>query len=97
MDFEFDRTKSAANAEKHGIDFIEARRLWELPVLRLPAKRIGEPRELAIGKIGNKYWTAIIVLRGEAIRLISCRRSRDDEKELYEERIHNRRQFGAEI
>ena len=90
MRFEFDPFKSVANRKKHGIDFAEAQKLWQSPVLSLPSKRIGEPRELAIGKIGSKHWTAIIAQRGEAIRLISCRRSRDEEKELYQKRIYNR-------
>jgi uncharacterized protein len=28
MDFEFDPAKSAANLEKHGIDFVRAQALW---------------------------------------------------------------------
>ena len=91
MKFEFDPFKSAANREKHGIDFAEAQDLWQFPVLRLPSKRAGEARELAIGRIGSKYWTAIVAQRGEVIRLISCRRSRDEEKELYQKRIYDRR------
>ncbi len=29
MNFEFDTSKSKANLEKHGIDFLEAQQLWE--------------------------------------------------------------------
>ncbi len=29
MNFEFDTSKSKANLEKHGIDFVEAQQLWE--------------------------------------------------------------------
>jgi hypothetical protein len=88
--FEFDPSKSKANLEKHGIDFIEAQKLWEHPVLRLLSKVPGELRELVIGQIGSKYWTAIITRREGAIRLISCRRSRDEEKKLYEKSTNNR-------
>ena len=28
MEFEFDPAKSAANKDKHGIDFVEAQALW---------------------------------------------------------------------
>ena len=31
MDFEFDKNKSAANKQKHGIDFNEAKQLWDDP------------------------------------------------------------------
>jgi hypothetical protein len=55
MKFEFDPRKSAADRKKHGIDFVEAQKLWRSPVLRLPSKRVGEPRELAIGIIGSTH------------------------------------------
>lgn len=57
--FEFDLNKSMANKEKHGIDFYEAQRLWDDPMLiELSANTIAEPRLLSIGKIDGKYWTA---------------------------------------
>lgn len=89
MQFEFDPAKSENNKQKHGIDFVEAQKLWESPVLRLPSKKPGEPRELAIGKIGEAYWTAIVTQRNGTVRLISVRRSRNEEKEYYEKRIGN--------
>jgi hypothetical protein len=88
--FEFDPSKSKSNFDKHGIDFIDAQKLWEQPVVRLLSKVPGELRELVIGNIDSKYWTAIIAQRDGAIRLISCRRSRDEEKKLYEKITHNR-------
>ena len=42
------------------------------------------PLVLLIGKIDEKHWSAIITRRDENIRLISVRRSRDEEVELYE-------------
>ena len=88
MIFEFDPKKSKVNKEKHEIDFIEAQALWENPVVRLSSKKKGEPRELAIGRIGSIFWTAIITGRNEKIRIISCRRSRDEEKKIYQKRIN---------
>ena len=32
-EFEFDEAKSKANLDKHGIDFVAARRLWKDPCL----------------------------------------------------------------
>jgi uncharacterized DUF497 family protein len=43
-----------------------------------------EPRFLMIGLIGDKHWSAVITYRNEKIRLISVRRSRKREVELYE-------------
>ena len=90
MRFEFDPDKSKRNKDKHGIDFSEAQELWRSPVLRLQAKKNEEQRELAIGIIGTKFWTVIHTQREDAVRLISCRRSRDEEKNLYEKTIYNR-------
>lgn len=85
MKFEFDPDKSASNAEKHGISFDEAQKLWADPdYLELQAKNADEPRSMIIGKIGQKHWSAIVTYRGENIRLISVRRSRDKEIEIYE-------------
>lgn len=83
--FEYDLPKSISNKEKHGIDFDEAQVLWkDINRLEIPAKTIDEPRWLVIGKIGEKFWSAIITDRGENIRIISARRARNEEIEFYE-------------
>ena len=85
MEFEFDSNKSASNRKKHGIDFIEAQTLWEDPDrVVIPAKDLDENRFLLIGKIGERHWSVIYTIRSERIRLISVRRSRKNEKEIYE-------------
>ena len=85
MKFEFDPKKSDANKTKHGIDFIEAQELWnDIDYLEIPAKTTDESRFLVIGKIGEKHWTGIITYRNENIRIISMRRARNEEIELYE-------------
>ena len=83
--FEFDPAKSNINKDKHGIDFIEAQALWADPdVVEIPARTVDEPRFLVIGRIDEKYWSGIITYRADNIRLISVRRARDEEVELYE-------------
>jgi uncharacterized protein len=52
--------------------------------LEIPAKTLDEPRYLVIGKISDKYWSAVITYRAENVRIISVRRSREEEIELYE-------------
>lgn len=85
MEFEFDTRKSSANRTKHGIDFVEAQALWEdANVLEIPAKTDDEPRTIVIGRIGRKYWSAIVTHRSDRIRIISVRRSRREERDLYE-------------
>ena len=85
MNFEFDPEKSDTNSIKHGIDFVEAQGLWnDADLLEIPAKTTDEPRFLVIGKIGEKHWTGIITYRSDDIRIISVRRARNEEIELYE-------------
>ncbi len=85
MDFEFDEAKSQSNAEKHGIDFIEAQLLWfDSMLVEIPARTVDEPRYLIVGKIGATHWSAVITYRNERIRIISVRRARHEEIEIYE-------------
>jgi uncharacterized DUF497 family protein len=85
MVFEYDPNKSTENKRKHGIDFEDAQRLWADPgVVEIPARTSDEARWLMIGKIDAKHWSAVITRRGENIRLISVRRSRNEEVALYE-------------
>jgi uncharacterized DUF497 family protein len=85
MEFEFDSQKSKNNKKKHGIDFRTAQDLWDDPdYILIPAKVVDEARFLIIGKIGEKHWSGIITYRGERIRIISVRRSRKEEIDIYE-------------
>jgi uncharacterized DUF497 family protein len=85
MDSEFDKRKSQVNMKKHGIDFVEAQALWEDPDrIEIPAKTTEEPRFILIGKISDKHWSSIFTYRREKIRIISVRRSRREEIEIYE-------------
>lgn len=86
MKFEYDPAKSESNKAKHGIDFEEAQALWnDERRLEIPAHFRDEERFALIGRIPETMWTAIFTLRGEAVRLISCRRSRKEEVALYEQ------------
>ena len=85
MEFEFDPRKSAANERKHGIDFVEAQALWDdEDLIEIPARTTDEPRFLVIGTIGGKHWSGVITYRDDAMRIISVRRSRKEEVEIYE-------------
>ncbi len=85
QDFEYDDVKSSSNLKKHGIDFISAQQLWaDSGLIELQVKSKNEPRFLVIGLIAKKHWSSVITYRGDAIRIISVRRSRKKEVELYE-------------
>jgi uncharacterized DUF497 family protein len=85
MQFEFDEDKSRSNKAKHGIDFVETQALWlDDMLIEVPARTQDEPRSVVIGMIGDRHWSAVITYREDRIRLISVRRSRDEEVVLYE-------------
>lgn len=85
MEFEFDPKKSKINKAKHGIDFQEAQALWDDPdMVEIPLKTSDEQRFLVIGKISEKYWSGVITYRSNKTRIISVRRSRKEEVDIYE-------------
>ena len=85
MEFEFDPAKSESNLEKHGIDFLQAQALRDdVDALEIPARTEDEPRFLVIGRIDGNHWSAVVTYRGDRIRIISVRRSREVEVRLYE-------------
>lgn len=84
-DFEYDEAKSQANLDKHRISFLDAQAIWADPdALEIQARTEDEPRFLVIGMIGQKHWSAVVTYRGTITRLISVRRSRKSEVDLYE-------------
>ena len=92
MNFEFDTSKSKANLEKHGIDFVEAQQLWEdKDRLEITARTEDEPRYVLVAALGQKLWSAFFTYRKGRIRLISVRRSRKEERELYYESEDSRK------
>lgn len=87
MEFEFDEAKSRSNQLKHGLDFIEAQNLWlDDNRLEIPARVTDEVRFVLLARLQNKVWAAVITHRNETIRIISVRRARRREIELYEGR-----------
>ena len=85
MPFEFNENKSILNRKKHGINFIEAQNLWNDPErVIIPAREMDEIRNMIIGRIERTVWSAIYTIRKENIRIISVRKARENEKEIYE-------------
>ncbi len=84
-DFEFDEEKSRTNLKKHGIDFLQAQKLWDDPdFVKFKAKTTDELRYMVIGKIDTRCWSAIATVRDKKIRIISVRRARKSEVSMYE-------------
>ena len=86
MEFEFDQAKSEANRLKHGIDFVQAQELWkDLYALQIQAMSDTEPRFALIASMQGKVWSVFFTDRNSKIRIISARRSRTNEEDLYHE------------
>jgi uncharacterized protein len=84
MTFEYDQKKSEANKLKHGIDFEEVQELWlDHRGIEIEARTEGEHRRLLIAVLDGEIWSVIFTRRDGAIRIISARRSRKNEKEIY--------------
>lgn len=87
MEFELDENKSHSNKLKHGVDFVEAQVLWQDDDrIEVPARALDEPRFVIVGKIDTKTWAAVVTYRGGKVRIISVRRARQREVDLYEGR-----------
>ena len=84
MDFEWDEKKRAINLADHGLDLIEATKLFDgRPLFTYPSPRHGEERFVTVGLLTNRFFAVVWTERVEAIRLISFRRARDAEERKY--------------
>ena len=82
--FEFGEKKSNNNKAKHGIDFKSAVQLWTDQFrLEIPPRYINEERFILIAMINDECWSAVFTKRNKNIRIISVRKSRENEKALY--------------
>jgi uncharacterized DUF497 family protein len=81
MDFEWDEKKCATNLREHGLDLMDATRLFDgRPVYSYPSPRHGEERFVTVGLLAGKFFAVVWTERAKAIRLISFRRARDAEE-----------------
>jgi uncharacterized protein len=84
--FEYDAEKSRMNSTKHGIDFETAKTLWDDPQrVEWQARSEDEERLIVVGRVGDRLWTVVITYRGDRVRIISARRAREREIEIYGE------------
>ena len=84
MDFEWDENKQQSNIKKHGIDFVDAVKIWLGPTRVIQSSSTsGETRWLAIGLYSNVEIAVVFTMRRDVRRIISARRaSRNERKEF---------------
>lgn len=83
--FEWDEGKRASNLDKHAIDFLRARHLFDRrPVYSYPSPRDDERRIVTIGLLDERLVAVLWIARRGARRIISARRARRGEKAKYQ-------------
>ena len=84
MQYEWDEAKRLSNLVKHGLDFLDAWRVFASAHLVVPSVKSGaERRVLAVGMVENCLVSVIYTLRAKNLRIISFRRASREEKEAY--------------
>jgi uncharacterized DUF497 family protein len=83
---EWNEAKAANNRGKHGIDFDEAVEIFYGTSLLRRSYRNTEERWLAIGETEGRVIAVVFTWRGDALRIISARPARRNEKRAYNQK-----------
>lgn len=89
MIFEWDPEKNRQNTIKHGVTFEQALQIWTGSHIEVKdiAYAKDETRSATLGLIDNRLYVAIWTKRNDRTRLITVRRARKNEEEIYREKI----------
>ena len=85
MNFTWDETKRQTNLQKHGLDFADAEKVFNGPLVLFEDTRenYGEQRMIGIGLLDYLVVLMVHVESDDAIRIISMRKADSDETDLY--------------
>jgi uncharacterized DUF497 family protein len=85
MDSEWDQAKRQANILKHGIDFVDAIKIFAGQFIETTDLRrdYGEQRLIASGELSGEIVRIVYTWRGQRRRIITARRARRDERRAY--------------
>jgi uncharacterized DUF497 family protein len=85
IDFEWDDNKRRTNLIKHGIDFDDVKEVFDDPAAYtlLSPRSVSERRYLTVGMLKGELVAIIFTRRGGAIRIISARAARRNERQMY--------------
>jgi uncharacterized protein len=83
--FAWDEAKRRANLKKHGIDFVDAEKIFSGVTLTAEDTRgaYGEPRFLTLGLLEDQVVSVTHTERGDDIRIISIRKATKHEARYY--------------
>ena len=84
--FEWHEPKRQSNLIQHGIDFEDAKEIWQGEVLEVPSEQDehGEQRHIAYGVLEGRIIAVVFTWRDGVRRLISARRARTYERRRYQ-------------
>ena len=90
MAFEWDEAKRIRNLEKHGVDFLDAAKIFTNPTLERRDDRAdyGEERWIALGVHEGQTFVVVYTWRNEARRIISAWKAGRDDQRAYDEIVH---------
>jgi uncharacterized protein len=92
MNFEWDERKKEVNIDKHGFDFADADRIFDLPMAVELDERddYGEDRWIGTGMLDGRVVVVIYTEPDEEItRIISLRKALSYERKNYEQYLKN--------
>jgi len=89
LDVEWDEEKREINISDHSIDFVQAGKIFENPVVeRLDDRKdYGEERYIAIGHWNEEFLVVVYTWRGSNRRIISAWKAGRDEKRTYHDSL----------
>lgn len=93
IDFQWNEQKNEFNIRKHGFDFEDAHKVFDLPVLVEMDERVdyGEERWVGIGLLDERVIVVVYTETSETtVRIISLRKALSHEKKRYEQYLKNR-------
>jgi hypothetical protein len=84
MEFEWSEPKRLAVLDARQLDFLDGRRLFDgRSICSALSPRGSEERWISIGELDNEIIAIVWTWRGSAIRIITMRKARDEEKRRY--------------
>ncbi len=91
MEFEWDENKCETNIRKHGIDFVDAKKVFDYDTVILEDDRFnyGEQRLIALGLLQGRIIVVVYTERNHIIRIISARKATNNEQKIYVNQIYD--------
>ena len=88
--FEWDEKKRDQTLKKHGIDFFDAAEIFLGEHLCVSARSEIEQRQIAVAYLNGIPIAVVFTIRDDAIRIITARRARLNEREAFDAHVARR-------